>query len=1212
MKKLFLLTAFMLCMSAAFVKAVEAPPSGYVSLYSLTYQTLGQTNMTGTVVAAAASAQMVGPAQGWGDGIHYYNLSRYDTLAIKLTFDTSDAGKQVAARIKWDLEGVGPTIITYPAKDSPLLTSPTETTRSYVYKLAMTKQRMGGMVFYNGASHWSFTYPGVTAKKAVTIDYIAVRTTPITGVNLIDSVAKVEIGKTKSLMFALIPARATNDTLVWSSKNTSVATVANGVVTAVAKGTAWIKATSVVNSTFADSCLVTVTPYPSNFESLYAQTYVNTISYVQADQTGLAIAAAASAQMVGPANGWGDGDKYYDISKFDTLAIKLVFDTADMGKQVAARIKWDLEGVSPTIITYPTDSTKSTFVNSTTRSYVYKMAMTKQKMGGMVFYNGASHWSFTYPGVAAKKAAKIDYIAIQKVIATAVKVAALDTAMAAALPLGKTTSMKAMFSPVVKNNSVTWMSMDTTVATVNASGLVTAIKVGTTNIKATSVTFPTLSATYAVNAVFIPVASLAITDSIIPVEIGKTKALDYSLLPLNATNAMVAWSTSDTTVAKVANGVVTALKLGTAKIKVRSLSDSTKMDSCIVKVNPFPSNFESLYSKTYVNTVAFNQADMTGTAIAAAASSQMVGPSNGWGDGDKYYDISKYDTLAIKLTFDTADMGKQVAARIKWDLEGVSPTIITYPTDSTKLTFVNATTRSYVFKMAMTKQRMGGMVFYNGASHWSFTYPGVAAKKAIKIDYVAIQTVVATGVKVAPLDSALAAALPLGKTTTLKPVFTPVAKNNSVTWLSMDTTVATVNASGLVTAIKVGTVSIKATSVTFPTLSASYPVNVVFVPVAGLAIVDSAVVIEIGKTKALDYALLPANATNAALAWSTSDTTVAKVANGVVTALKNGTAKIKVISLSDSTKMDSCFVKVVPYPTNFESLYSLKYVNTVSYNQADMTGTAIAGLASAQMVGPLSGWGDGDKYYDVTKYDTLAIKLTFDTADMGKQVAARFKWDLEGVSPTFITYPTDSTKLTVVNDSTRSFVYKMAMPKMHMGGMVFYNGATHWSFTYTGVAAKKAVKIDYIAIQTITATGVKVAAMDSVLAAALPGKQSTTLKAVFAPVVKNNLVTWASSDTTIAVVDAKGVVTARTTVGTVTITATSVSFPTLSATYTVIVIPEIIVSAKTIQQDNQNELVNVYSISGILVRRAVKVSEATLGLNKGIYIVGNKKVSITK
>jgi len=501
MKKLFFLFAtLMLSMSTVYVKAAVALPPGYVSLFSQTYVntvSFVQTDQTGLAVAAASSSQIVGPANGWGDGDKYYNISKFDTLAIKLTFDTADAGKQVAARIKWDLEGVSPTFITYPAKNSPLLTSPTPTTRSYVYKMALTKQHLGGMVFYNGVTHWSFSYTGAMTTKAATIDYIAIRTAIITGVNLTDSVAKIEIGKTKTLAYALIPARASNDTLVWSSKNTSVATVINGVVTAVAKGTAWIKATSIVNPAYSDSCLITVVPYPTNYESLFSQTYVNTVSFVQTDQTGLAVAAASSPQIVGPSSGWGDGDKYYDISKYDTLAIKLTFDTVDAGKQVAARIKWDLEGVSPTFITYPAkNSLLLTSPTATTRSYVYKLALTKQHLGGMVFYNGVTHWSFTYTGTMPTKAATIDYIAIQKVIATGVKVAAIDTVLAASLPIGNTTTMKAVFTPVVRNNSVTWTSMDTTIAKVNASGLVTPVNVGTVAIKATSVTFPTLSATY--------------------------------------------------------------------------------------------------------------------------------------------------------------------------------------------------------------------------------------------------------------------------------------------------------------------------------------------------------------------------------------------------------------------------------------------------------------------------------------------------------------------------------------------------------------------------------------------------------------------------------------------------------------------------------------------------------------------------------------------
>ena len=44
--------------------------------------------------------------------------------------------------------------------------------------------------------------------------------------------------------------------------------------------------------------------------------------------------------------------------------------------------------------------------------------------------------------------------------------------------------------------------------------------------------------------------------------------------------------------------------------------------------------------------------------------------------------------------------------------------------------------------------------------------------------------------------------------------------------------------------------------------------------------------------------------------------------------------------------------------------------------------------------------------------------------------------------------------------------------------------------------------------------------------------------------------------------------------------------------------------------DNENEIVDVYTIDGVLLKRNVKASEATDNLGKGIYIVGKKKVLV--
>ncbi len=43
---------------------------------------------------------------------------------------------------------------------------------------------------------------------------------------------------------------------------------------------------------------------------------------------------------------------------------------------------------------------------------------------------------------------------------------------------------------------------------------------------------------------------------------------------------------------------------------------------------------------------------------------------------------------------------------------------------------------------------------------------------------------------------------------------------------------------------------------------------------------------------------------------------------------------------------------------------------------------------------------------------------------------------------------------------------------------------------------------------------------------------------------------------------------------------------------------------------DQNALVNVYSIDGAIVKKDVKAAEATNGLEKGIYLIGDKRVIV--
>lgn len=78
-----------------------------------------------------------------------------------------------------------------------------------------------------------------------------------TNITLDQSTASLEFGKTLTLTATVLPADATDKTVTWSSSNTSVATVNNGVVTAVGVGSATITAKNAANQTA--TCVVTVT-----------------------------------------------------------------------------------------------------------------------------------------------------------------------------------------------------------------------------------------------------------------------------------------------------------------------------------------------------------------------------------------------------------------------------------------------------------------------------------------------------------------------------------------------------------------------------------------------------------------------------------------------------------------------------------------------------------------------------------------------------------------------------------------------------------------------------------------------------------------------------------------------------------------------------------------------------------------------------------------
>ena len=163
------------------------------------------------------------------------------------------------------------------------------------------------------------------------------------------------------------------------------------------------------------------------------------------------------------------------------------------------------------------------------------------------------------------------------------------------------------------------------------------------------------------------------------------------------------------------------------------------------------------------------------------------------------------------------------------------------------------------------------------------------------------------------LDS-FSVALEEGGSTTLTATVAPAnATNKAVTWKSSNTSVATVN-NGTVFAVNAGTAVITVTTAD-GNKSADCVVIVIkkdpaAINVTGVTLDQTTVSLEEGSNTTLTATVAPANATNKAVTWKTTDASVATVDNGKVTAVKAGTATITVTT-ADGGKTATCEITVV-------------------------------------------------------------------------------------------------------------------------------------------------------------------------------------------------------------------------------------------------------------------------------------------------------------
>lgn len=152
---------------------------------------------------------------------------------------------------------------------------------------------------------------------------------------------------------------------------------------------------------------------------------------------------------------------------------------------------------------------------------------------------------------------------------------------------GETTQLSVEVLPAnATDKSVTWSSSSIFVASVSGSGLVKANSVGVVTITASSVTNPNVSSSFilTINPVLASAISITGANTVLS---GFRTLLSATVLPENAQNKNVVWSTSNASIATI-NGIgsVNGLSVGVVTITATSVGNPSVSGSFVVSVLP--------------------------------------------------------------------------------------------------------------------------------------------------------------------------------------------------------------------------------------------------------------------------------------------------------------------------------------------------------------------------------------------------------------------------------------------------------------------------------------------------------------------------------------------------------------------------------------------------------------------------------------------------
>ena len=404
----------------------------------------------------------------------------------------------------------------------------------------------------------------------------------------------------------------------------------------------------------------------------------------------------------------------------------------------------------------------------------------------------------------------------------------------------------------------------------------------------------------------------------------------------------------------------------------------------------------------------------------------------------------------------------------------------------------------------------------------------------------------------------------VGGTETLTATVSPKdAANKKVTWKSSNAAIASVDANGKVTGVKAGEATITVTTEDGgKTATCKVTVSDKEIKVTGVKLNKSETSLLVGGNETLTATVLPEDATNQKVTWKSDKPEIATVdANGKVTGVKAGEATITVTT-EDGGKTATCKVTVSDTEIKVTGVTLNKTALTLETGASETLTATVAPaeatnkkvtwksdkpeIASVDANGKVTGVKAGEATITVTTEDggkTATCKVTVKPNLVSEiTLAALAIYVGESKAVTATVKPDDATNKELTWTSSDETVATVDATGKVTGKKIGTATITATAQDGSGVSGSCTVTV-LSAVKTVTVTPANLT---------LGKNKSYTLTAtVDAQPGTDTGVTWTSSDTTIATVDATGKVTATDKVGTVTITATSKADPAKKGTCTV-------------------------------------------------------------